>query len=110
MRLPRPRSCRSRRSTPPSSPSPSARGRRSGSPPAPSSPPPSATAPIPRPASTPPSSPERDAPTRKEPDHMDLNRDELRRELRAIDEDNKAAMPRWYSALRQIVGGGTRLS
>ena len=41
---------------------------------------------------------------------MDLNRDELRRELRAIDEDNKAAMPRWYSALRQIVGGGTELS
>ena len=41
---------------------------------------------------------------------MDLNRDELRRELRAIDEDNKAAMPRWYAALRQIVGGGTPLS
>lgn len=41
---------------------------------------------------------------------MDLNRDELRRELRAIDADNKAAMPRWYDALRQIVGGGTKLS
>ena len=41
---------------------------------------------------------------------MDLNRDELRRELRAIDADNKAIMPRWYDALRQIVGGGTKLS
>lgn len=41
---------------------------------------------------------------------MDLNRDELRRELRAIDADNKAAMPRWYDALRQIVGGGATLS
>ena len=41
---------------------------------------------------------------------MDLNRDELRRELRAIDEDNTAAMPRWYSALRRIVGGGSDLS
>jgi hypothetical protein len=41
---------------------------------------------------------------------MDLNRDELRRELRAIDDENKAAMPRWYSALREIVGGGTTLS
>lgn len=43
-------------------------------------------------------------------DNTDLNRDELRRELRAIDADNKAAMPRWYDALRQIVGGGTTLS
>ena len=42
--------------------------------------------------------------------HPDLNRDELRRELRAIDADNKAVMPRWYDALRQIVGGGTRMS
>jgi hypothetical protein len=41
---------------------------------------------------------------------MDLNRDELRRELRAIDADNKAIMPRWYDALRQIVGGGTKMS
>lgn len=41
---------------------------------------------------------------------MDLNRDELRRELKAIDADNKAIMPKWYDALRQIVGGGTRLS
>jgi hypothetical protein len=41
---------------------------------------------------------------------MDLNRDELRRELKAIDADNKAVMPRWYAALRQIVGGGTPLS
>ncbi len=43
-------------------------------------------------------------------DIRDLNRDELRRELRAIDADNKAAMPKWYDALRQIVGGGTRMS
>ncbi len=41
---------------------------------------------------------------------MDLNRDELRRELRAIDEDNTAAMPRWYDALRRIVGGRTALT
>jgi len=41
---------------------------------------------------------------------MDLNRDELRRELRAIDADNKAVMPKWYDALRRIVGGGTTLS
>jgi hypothetical protein len=41
---------------------------------------------------------------------MDLNRDELRRELKAIDADNKAAMPRWYDALRQIVGGETKMT
>ena len=41
---------------------------------------------------------------------MDLNHDEMRRELRSIDADNRAAMPRWASALRQIVGGGTPLS
>jgi len=41
---------------------------------------------------------------------MDLNRDELRRELRSIDADQKAVMPRWYSALRQMVGGGTNLT
>jgi hypothetical protein len=41
---------------------------------------------------------------------MDLNRDELRRELRAIDADNKAVMPRWYDALRQIVSGGSKMS
>lgn len=41
---------------------------------------------------------------------MDLNRDEMRRELKAIDADNKAVMPRWYDALRQIVAGGTRMS
>ena len=41
---------------------------------------------------------------------MDLNRDELRRELKAIDADNKAIMPKWYDALRQIVGGGTSMS
>lgn len=41
---------------------------------------------------------------------MELNRDELRRELRDIDAENRAAMPRWAAALRQIVGGGTTLS
>ena len=41
---------------------------------------------------------------------MDLNRDELRRELKAIDADNKAVMPRWYDALRQIVGSDTKMS
>jgi hypothetical protein len=41
---------------------------------------------------------------------MDLNRDELRRELRAIDADNQAVMPRWYDALRQIIGGGNTMS
>jgi hypothetical protein len=41
---------------------------------------------------------------------MDLNRDEMRRELRAIDAANKAAMPKWYDALRRIVGGGTDMT
>ena len=41
---------------------------------------------------------------------MDLNRDELRRELKAIDADNRAIMPKWYDALRQIVGGGNKMS
>ncbi|MGK2949739.1 MAG: ferritin-like domain-containing protein [Acidimicrobiales bacterium] len=41
---------------------------------------------------------------------MDLNRDELRRELKAIDADNKAVMPKWYDGLRQIVGGDTKMS
>lgn len=41
---------------------------------------------------------------------MDLNRDELRRELKAIDADNKAIMPKWYDALRQIVGGDAKMS
>jgi hypothetical protein len=40
----------------------------------------------------------------------DLNRDELRRELKAVDAANQAAMPRWYDALRQIVGSGTKMS
>lgn len=41
---------------------------------------------------------------------MDLNRDELRRELKAIDADNTAVMPKWYDALRQIIGGGHTMS
>lgn len=41
---------------------------------------------------------------------MDLNQDEIRRELRAIDADNRAVMPKWYDGLRQIVGGGTKMS
>ena len=41
---------------------------------------------------------------------MDLPQDELRRQLKEIDADNRAAMPRWAAALRQIVGGRTHLS
>ena len=41
---------------------------------------------------------------------MDLNKDELRRELKAIDAENTAAMPKWYEGLRRIVGGGTSLT
>ncbi len=41
---------------------------------------------------------------------MDLNTDELRRQLRAVDADNRAALPRWRAALGRIVGGGTTLS
>jgi len=41
---------------------------------------------------------------------MDLNRDELRRELKAIDAENKAIMPKWYDALRQIIGGRNTMS
>ena len=41
---------------------------------------------------------------------MDLNRDELRRELRSIDGDNKAVMPKWYDALRQIVTSDSKMS
>lgn len=41
---------------------------------------------------------------------MDLNRDEMRRELKAIDADNQAIMPKWYDALHRIVGGGTQMS
>jgi hypothetical protein len=41
---------------------------------------------------------------------MDLNNDELRRELKDIDREHKAVTPRWASALRQIVGGDTKLT
>lgn len=41
---------------------------------------------------------------------MDLNRDEMRRELKAIDAENRAIMPRWYDALRQMIGGGATMS
>ena len=41
---------------------------------------------------------------------MDLNRDELRRELKAIDAEQRAVMPKWYDGLRRIVGGDTKLS
>ena len=43
-------------------------------------------------------------------DHMDLNRDEMRRTLQAIDADNRAVMPKWYDALARILGGGSNLS
>ncbi len=41
---------------------------------------------------------------------MDLNNDELRRQLKSIDADNKAVMPKWYDGLRRIVGGGTTMT
>jgi hypothetical protein len=41
---------------------------------------------------------------------MDLNRDELRRELKAVDADNEAAIPKWYDALRRIVHSETDLT
>lgn len=41
---------------------------------------------------------------------MDLNRDEMRRTLQAIDADNQAAMPKWYDALARILSGGSNLS
>lgn len=41
---------------------------------------------------------------------MDLNTDELRRQLRDIDRMNDAAMPRWREALKRIVGGGTDMT
>lgn len=41
---------------------------------------------------------------------MDLNRDELRRELRDIDRMNSEAMPKWRDALHRIVGGGTKMT
>ena len=40
----------------------------------------------------------------------DLNRDELRRELKAVDADNKAAMPKWYDALHRIVHNETDMT
>jgi hypothetical protein len=41
---------------------------------------------------------------------MDLNHDELRRELKDIDREQEATMPRWAAALRRIVHGGTDLT
>ena len=41
---------------------------------------------------------------------MDLNRDELRRELRAVEAANRAAMPRWREALTRIFSGDETLS
>jgi hypothetical protein len=41
---------------------------------------------------------------------MDLQRDELRRALKAVDRDNREVMPRWREGLHRIVGGGTHLS
>jgi hypothetical protein len=41
---------------------------------------------------------------------MDLNNDELRRELKAIDAANTEVVPKWYDGLRRIIGGGTTLS
>jgi hypothetical protein len=41
---------------------------------------------------------------------MDLNRDELRRQMREIDDTNRAVMPRWRNALRQLVNPDSKLS
>lgn len=41
---------------------------------------------------------------------MDLNRDELRRQMREIDAANAAIMPRWRRALRQLTDPESRLS
>jgi hypothetical protein len=41
---------------------------------------------------------------------MDLNRDELRRQMREIDAANRAVMPRWRSALAHIFGGDAQMT
>lgn len=41
---------------------------------------------------------------------MDLNRDEVRRQLRDVDADNRAVMPRWRDALHRVLRPGNGLS
>lgn len=41
---------------------------------------------------------------------MDLNRDELRRQMRDIDDANRAIMPRWRSALQQLLHPNSKLT
>ena len=41
---------------------------------------------------------------------MDLNRDEMRRELRDIDRMNTEAMPKWREALKRIIGGESNMT
>jgi hypothetical protein len=41
---------------------------------------------------------------------MDLNQDELRRQLKAVDADNKAIMPRWRDALHRILHDEAQLT
>jgi hypothetical protein len=41
---------------------------------------------------------------------MDLNRDELRRQMREIDAANRAVMPRWRSALTHIFSGDAEMT
>jgi hypothetical protein len=41
---------------------------------------------------------------------VELNRDELRRRLRDVDAENRAAMPAWRDALARVFGGTTPMS
>jgi hypothetical protein len=41
---------------------------------------------------------------------MDLNQDEVRRQLKAVDADNRAVMPRWRDALHRMLHGQTELT
>lgn len=41
---------------------------------------------------------------------MDFNRDEIRRQLRAVDADNTQVMPRWRELLDRVFSGGVDLS
>lgn len=41
---------------------------------------------------------------------MDLNRDELRRQLRDVDDANRALMPKWRSALQQLLHPDSKLT
>src|SRR5204862_550762 len=55
--------------------------------------------------STPPSSPppEPPRPTREDEKTMDINNDELRRELRDLDQEHRQVMPRWRDSLMRLL-------